>query len=106
MKKKKAKEIKEIASKMGEIVTRTFEWVDWDGSDLLLTGFKQLPNGDKIEKDGVYSIQVPVTVYHSAEKALKRSFKKNGENGIYNTVKNEYDKRFPAEPIFKQINNM
>jgi hypothetical protein len=97
MKKKHARHIRDIAEKVGEIKTETFEWVNWDGSDLLLTGLKKLPDGSPILKDGIYAIKNPVIITHSTKKQLKRSFRKEGDKGIYNTVKREYERRFPGE---------
>lgn len=93
MKKKHAKRLRDIAKQMGDIRYTSYEWIPISGEDLLLSNMKQI-NGKKIFRNQTYEVQIPVIHIHSAEKELKRSFIKKGENGVYSVVKTKHDKLF------------
>ena len=94
MKKKHAKRLKTIASRMGEIETQIFTPEPIMGWELLLSGYGKQPGAEKIIPEATYNLPVPTFITQSAEMELKRSFQKKGEDGVYSVVKNEYDKRF------------
>ncbi len=94
MKKKHAKRLKEIASRMGEIETQIFTPEPIMGWELLLSGYGKQAGADKIIPSATYSLPVPTFIKQSTEKELKRSFAEKGEEGVYSVVRKEYDKRF------------
>jgi hypothetical protein len=93
MKKKHAQTIRKITESVGEVTTETTEFMPISGSDLLLTGYGKQKDAHRIRPEGEYEIPVPVTIYHSAKKILKRALKKNGENGLVDFVRKVYDER-------------
>jgi hypothetical protein len=94
MKKKQARKIKEIASRMGDIETQIWTDEPIQGWELLLSGYGKQPEANRIIPEATYYLPVPTFIQHSTEKELKRNFIHNGDPGVYSVVKREYDKRF------------
>lgn len=96
MKKKHARKIKDISEKLGEKKYVTYEWIPVSGEDLLLCGHKSFA-GKKIEKEKMYEMKFPVFHSESFEGDLKRSFNKDRDEGLYQTVLNHHKKLFPEK---------
>lgn len=94
MKKKAVQKIREITDVLGDVVTRTTEWVPISGRDLLLSGHGKDPRvAQTLIPDKEYEIAIPVDTHHSGKKALKRAFRSKGEKGLEEIVRKEYIKR-------------
>ena len=94
MKKKHARKLKEIASRMGEIETQIWTEEPIQGWELLLSGYGRQPGADRIIPEATYYLPVPTIITQSAEKELKRSFNHQGDQGVYSVVRRQYDKMF------------
>lgn len=94
MKKKNARKIKEIASRMGDIETQIWTDEPIQGWELLLSGYGKQPGANRIIPNATYSLPVPTFIKQSAEKELKRSFQHQGDAGVYSVVRRQYDKLF------------
>lgn len=94
MKKKHARKLKDIASRMGEIETMIWTEEPIQGWELLLSGYGKKTEAKNIIPTATYYLPVPTYVKQSAEKELKRSFQNNGDQGVYSVVRAQYDKRF------------